>query len=64
MNQILQIVRIADIVILTPYLLKLSEDPKIDKIDRETLKIIGVGTFVFNLANFIKNLNPSKETII
>ena len=60
MNKTLQTVRIIDIIVVAPYLIMLSENKKLNDYERAALKVLGVGTLVFNLANYIKD----QKTII
>lgn len=61
--EILQIVRIADVVIVAPILLVISENKNLNNYERAALKILGVGTLLFNLANFIKEKQPLEKNI-
>lgn len=57
----LQVVRIIDIIIIAPALIVLSENKNLNDNERAVLKVIGVGTLLFNLANFIKEKQPSEN---
>ncbi len=57
----LQAVRLADIFIIAPALIIISENKRLNNYERATLKVIGVGTLLFNLANFIKEKQPTEN---
>jgi hypothetical protein len=52
--KIIQIVRIADLVIIAPYLIYLSTIIK-SKVHKKILFITGVGVFLFNGYNLLKD---------
>jgi len=49
--------------VIAPYLIWKSNDQRLNKFDQAALLTIGTGTFLYNLYNFINELNTSKEAI-
>lgn len=50
-----QIIRLADVFLIAPYLLYLSSKDKITNLDRNALIVLGVSTFLYNGMNYINN---------
>ncbi len=55
-----QIVRLFDMVVLSPYLIYKSTDKRLNKFDQAAFLTIGTGTFLYNLGNFINELKTSE----
>lgn len=50
-----QIIRLADVFLIAPYLLYLSSKDKITNLDRNALIVLGVSTLLYNGMNYINN---------
>lgn len=50
-----QIIRLADVFLIAPYLIYLSTKEKISSTDKGLLITLGLATLVYNGANYLKN---------
>lgn len=50
-----QIIRLADVFLIAPYLIYLSTKQKISSTDKTLLITLGLATLVYNGANYLKN---------
>lgn len=50
-----QIIRLADVFLIAPYLLYLSTKDKITNLDRNLLIALGVSTLLYNGMNYLNN---------
>lgn len=50
-----QIIRLADVFLIAPYLLYLSTKDKITNLDRNLLIVLGVSTLLYNGMNYLNN---------
>lgn len=50
-----QFVRLIDVFVISPYLIHLSQNKKLDKTNKNILLGLGIATLIYNGANYLKN---------
>lgn len=56
-----QMIRLADVFIIAPYLLYVSSKRKLSEFDRNMIFGIGVATLVYNAFNYFENNKKKKD---